>query len=169
MTNDRLLIDAFGRVREEVQRVLEGCDADTLAFRPDPAANSIGWLVWHLARVQDDHVADLAGTDQVWTAGGFADRFALPYPTSATGYGQRPEDVGAFSVRSPELLAAYLDAVHEATTAFLSTVADADLDRVVDRRFDPPVTLAVRLVSVLADDLQHVGQAAYVRGLAGRV
>lgn len=168
MTNDGLLVDAFGRVREEVHAVLEGCTPETLAYRPGPAANPIGWLVWHLARVQDDHVADLAGTEQVWVAGGFADRFGLPYPPSATGYGQRPEDVGAFSVRSPELLAGYLDAVHEATIAFLSTVGDTDLDRIVDTSFDPPVTLAVRLVSVLADDLQHVGQAAYVRGLAER-
>ena len=47
-------------------------------------------------------------------------------------------------------------------------VTDADLDRVVDERWDPPVTLAVRLVSVLADGLEHAGQAAYIRGVAER-
>ena len=168
MTNDQLLTDAFGRVREGAHRVLDACSPETLAFRPDPAANSIGWLVWHLTRVQDDHVAEVAGTEQVWTGGGWYGRLALPYEASATGYGQRSDEVGAFSVRSPELLAGYLDAVHEATIRFLATIGDADLERVVDRSWDPPVTLAVRLVRVLADDLQHVGQAAYVLGLAER-
>ena len=53
----------------------------------------------------------------------------------------------------------------QATVAYLATVAPEDLDRVVDERWDPPVTLGVRLVSVLSDDLQHAGQAAYARGL----
>ena len=55
--------------------------------------------------------------------------------------------------------------MHEATVAYLATVTPEDLDRIVDERWDPPVTLGVRLVSVVSDDLQHAGQAAYVRGL----
>lgn len=167
VTNGALLVDAFGRVREIVHGVLGAATPETVSYRPDPGANSIGWLCWHLARVQDDHVADLAGTEQVWTAGGFADRFALPYPPAATGYGHRPEEVGAFSATA-ESLVAYLDAVHQATVAFLDRIGDADLDRVVDTSWDPPVTMGVRLVSVLSDNLQHAGQAAFVAGLAAR-
>ena len=70
-------------------------------------------------------------------------------------------------VPSAQLLLDYAGAVHERTTQFLRSLTDEDLDLVVDRRWDPPVTLGVRLVSVLADDLQHAGQAAYVRGLLG--
>ena len=166
MTPAGLLIDAFGRIRDVTHRVLDGLDEDALTHRPGPDANPIGWLVWHQLRVQDDHVADVAGTEQVWTAQGFADRFALPYDTDATGYGQTSADVGAFSA-SAELLADYADAVTEATVGYLKGVEADDLDRVVDTSWDPPVTLAVRLVSVIGDDLQHLGQAAYVKGLLG--
>jgi hypothetical protein len=121
--------------------------------------------VWHLTRIQDDHVADVAGTEQVWTSAGWADRFGLPFEPADTGYGHGAEQVAAVRVPSADLLTGYHDAVHERTVAYARTLVDADLDRVVDHRWDPPVTLGARLVSVLADDLQHAGQAAYVRGL----
>jgi hypothetical protein len=162
-----LLVDAYGRVAEEVGAVLDGLEVEGLAWRPDPAANSIGWLVWHLTRVQDDHISEVAGLEQAWTAEHWYERFGLPFPPEATGYGQSAEDVGAVRVEAG-LLAGYFDAVHGRTVGFLTGVTDGDLSRVVDERWDPPVTLGVRLVSVVGDDLQHVGQAAYLRGLISR-
>jgi hypothetical protein len=164
---NELLTDSFERVRESVHRVLEGLDEQDLAFRPDDEANTIGWLVWHLTRVQDDHVADVAGRDQVWTAHGWAGRFALPFDETATGFGHTAADVALVRV-SADLLAGYYDATHEQTLDYVGGLADADLDRVVDERWDPPVTLAVRLVSVFNDDAQHIGQAAYLRGILDR-
>jgi Protein of unknown function (DUF664). len=161
------IIDLFGRVREEVHAVLMGADAETLGFRADPDANTIAWLVWHLTRVQDDHIAHAYDAEQLWTAEGWADRFALPFPATATGYGQSAHDVGQVQVVA-DLLRGYHDAVSDRTLELLRETSADDLDRVVDTRWDPPVTLAVRLISVASDDLQHVGQAAYVRGLAGR-
>jgi uncharacterized damage-inducible protein DinB len=163
-----LLVDAFSRVRESVHDVLDGLDPNDLLLRVDRAANPIGWLVWHLTRVEDDHIADAAGTDQVWTAQDFVTRFDLPYDAKAHGYGQSTEQVGAFNVKSVELLLAYHDAVHEQTIRYVEKLSDTDLDRVVDKRWDPPVTLGVRLLSVISDALQHAGQAAYVRGIARR-
>jgi uncharacterized damage-inducible protein DinB len=162
-----LLTDGFDRVRETVQQVLDGLDEDKLAFRPDADANPVGWLVWHLTRVQDDHVADVAGGQQIWTAGGWVERFRLPFGVGAIGYGQSSQEVGQLRA-SAEMLAGYQDAVHRATVDYLATLADGDYRRVVDTRWDPPVTLAVRLVSVLNDTTQHAGQAAYVRGLIDR-
>jgi hypothetical protein len=162
-----LLTDAFSRIRDTVHHVVEGLDQGALAHRPDGAGNSIGWLVWHLSRIQDDHVAQVAGTDQVWTAGGWAERFGLPLPEGDTGYGHSAEQVESLGTVPGELLSAYYDAVHDATLGYLSGLADTDFERVVDRSWDPPVTLGVRLVSVVNDDLQHAGQAAYLRGLLG--
>jgi len=167
MTAD-LLADALGRVREVVHEVAAGLTAEQLAFRPGSRANSIGWLLWHLTRIQDDHVAAVAGTEQAWTANGWAARFGLPFGDAETGWGQTPEAAGAVRVASADLLTGYHDDVHAASVAFVATVTDAELERVVDERWDPPVTLGVRLVSVLADDLQHAGQAAYLRGLLPR-
>lgn len=162
-----LLVDGYGRIQEEVRRVLRGVDDDLLTVVPEPGANTIAWLVWHLTRVQDDHLADAFGGRQVWTSGGWAERFALPLPAEDTGYGHSATEVAA--VRVPgALLLEYHEAVHARSVELLSAVAPADLDRVVDTRWDPPVTLGVRLVSVLADDLQHAGQAAYLRGLLAR-
>lgn len=163
-----LLVDAYGRIAEIVRDAVDGLDADELAFRPDPEANSIGWLVWHLARVQDAQVADVAGRDQTWMSGGWAERFALPFDESATGYGQSPEDVASLEGVTSELLLGYLDAVRSATLSYLAGLDDPELDRVVDEDWTPPVTLAARLVSVLSDDLQHAGQASYLAGLVAR-
>lgn len=162
-----LLVDGFVRVRELAHSILEDLTEDDLGFRAGPDANPISWLVWHLTRVQDQQIADVAGTEQRWTAEGWVDRFALPFDRTATGYGQPPGEAGALRV-APALLAAYHDAVHAMTVEFLRGVRDDDLDRVVDTRWDPPVTLGVRLVSILADDLEHAGQASYVKGLLGR-
>jgi uncharacterized damage-inducible protein DinB len=163
-----VLVDAFTRVQDSVHDAVEGLSGDDLLLRIDRAANPIGWLVWHLSRVEDDHLADAAGIEQVWTAKGFAERFDLPYSTDAHGYGQSSDDVAAFKVVSADLLLAYHDAVHEQTIRYVKTLTDADLDRVVDKRWDPPVTLGVRLMSVISDALQHVGQAAFIRGIARR-
>jgi DinB superfamily len=162
-----LLVDAFGRIQEMVHHAVAGLTPSELAYRPDPDANSIAWLVWHLTRVQDDHVADVAGVPQVWTAQRWAERFALPFDTAAIGYGHNSEEVGAVRAGVDELLG-YYDAVHGETVRYVSGLGDADLDRVVDERWDPPVTLGVRLVSVVNDDVAHAAQAAYVRGLLER-
>ncbi|GGC17496.1 mycothiol transferase [Cellulomonas carbonis] len=163
----QLLVDGFGRVREEVHGVLDGLDEGALAHRPPRAdgtsGNSVAWLVWHLTRVQDDHVADAFDSQQVWLDG-WAERAGLPLPPEDTGYGHGSDDVEAV-VLGADVLRGYHDAVHDRTVGLVGSLAPRDLDRVVDRSWDPPVTLGVRLVSVLSDDLQHVGQAAYLRGL----
>jgi hypothetical protein len=163
-----VLRDGFGRIPDSVRAAVSGLTADELNHRPDPDANSIAWLIWHLTRVQDDHVAEVAERQQVWTAQGWARRFGLDLDDAATGYGQDGAEVAAVRVDDPELLVGYHDAVHEQTRDVLAGLTDADLDRIVDDRWDPPVTLGVRLVSVVDDDAQHVGQAAYLRGLLER-
>jgi len=167
-TSSELLIEAYERVGQIVHRVVDGVDEATLTARVDPEANSIAWLVWHLTRIQDDHVAHVAGREQVWTARGWIGRFALPFDASATGYGQTSDEIGQVRGVPAEVLAGYYDDVQAASTAYLRELNDDELDRVVDTRWNPPVTLGVRLVSVLADDLQHAGQAAYVKGLIER-
>ncbi|MEU3743286.1 DUF664 domain-containing protein [Streptomyces sp. NPDC032198] len=168
MNTAELLADAFDRVQGEVHAAIDGLSSEDLAFRPDDKANSIVWLVWHLTRVQDDHVADAAGREQVWTAQGWSDRFQLPLGEEETGYGHTAKQVASLSGVSADQLRGYYDAVHEQTLSFVRALDDAALDRVVDEHWTPHVTLGVRLISVISDDLQHTGQAAYVRGLLER-
>ncbi|SCL23587.1 Protein of unknown function [Micromonospora rhizosphaerae] len=163
-----LLTEAYDRVPELVGSAVDGLTPEQLRRAPAPGANPVGWLVWHLTRIQDHHVADLLGEEQVWVSGDWAGRFGLPADPDDTGYGHTPARVAAVRPDSAEVLVDYHRAVVERTRAFLRGLRPADLDRVVDEAWDPPVTLGVRLVSVLADDLQHAGQAGYVRGLIER-
>ncbi|MYS08573.1 DUF664 domain-containing protein [Streptomyces sp. SID6041] len=167
MNSAGLLVDSFGRIQEAVHEAVEGLTEEQLATRIDPDANSIAWLVWHLTRVQDDHLAGAFDTDQLWEADGWRDRFGLPFGRGATGYSQSSAEVGRVRA-SADLLLAHYDAVHARTVDLVRPVTNADLDRIVDTAWDPPVTLGARLVSVIAEDLQHAGQAAFVRGVVER-
>jgi hypothetical protein len=160
-----LLVDSFTRIADLVRGLADGLEPEVATYRVDSEANPPAWLLWHLSRVQDDHVAGLAGTPQVWPA--WRDRFRLPFDDDATGYGQSPDEVGQVRV-SAELLAGYHAEVHAATLRYVERITEAELARVVDERWDPPVTASARLVSVIGDLLQHLGQAAYVVGVAER-
>lgn len=159
-----LLAELFGRVDDEIEGAIDGLSADQLATAPAPGANTIGWLVWHLMRVQDNHVADAAGSDEVWSSAGWHKRFGLPFSEKATGYGHSRDDVDTVHVTA-ELLVGYAQAVSDVTLRYVQELTDTDLNRIVDSSWDPPVTLGVRLISVIGDDLKHLGQAEYVRGL----
>ncbi len=162
-----VFLELYGRIPPLARGAVDGVDLDRLTEPPSPGANPIAWLVWHLARVQDDHVADLLGVDQLWVDGDWARRFGLEPAPGNTGYGHSADEVAAVRPEGPEVLRDYLEAVDARTRAMLESLVPADLDRIVDRRWDPPVTLGVRLVSIADDSLQHAGQAAYVRGLLG--
>jgi uncharacterized damage-inducible protein DinB len=165
MQANEVLIDLFGRLPHLVHEAVDGLTPEQLATAPAEGANTVAWLIWHLTRVQDEHVAHVSGGNQAWTSGDWPDRFGLDPDPSDIGYGHTPEQVAAVRPESAELLVAYYESVHANTIDFLEGLSDGDLDRVVDTNWDPPVTLGVRLASVLDDDLQHAGQAAYLRGL----
>jgi len=168
MNASDILSDAFERIRGLVHGTVSGLDAEALTWRPDPTANTIAWLVWHLTRIQDDHVADIAAHEQVWSTAGWAEQFGLEPGTTEHGYGHTPDQVASVRPANALVLTDYHDRVADQTQRYLEKVDADELDRVIDRSWDPPVTAGVRLVSVVSDDLQHVGQAAYVLGLYRR-
>src|SRR5258705_11056607 len=127
MTSAELLVDMFERIREDVHGAVRGLTPDQLALRIDPDANSIAWLVWHLTRIQDDHVAAAAGHEQVWTAGGWAARFGLPFDDSEIGYGQDAAAVAAGRVEAGEGLTGYHEAVPQRTGGYARPVNARDM------------------------------------------
>lgn len=163
-----VLTDAFDRIRELVEASVDGLDAEQLAWRPDPGANSIAWLVWHLTRIQDDHVAELAGAEQKWTQDGWAQRFGRPADPGDTGFVHTAEQVAAIRPDGPDVLRDYHADVAGRTRDYLATIDAEMLDEIVDASYDPPVSVGVRLVSVISDNLQHAGQARYLRGMLDR-
>lgn len=162
-----LLLELFGRIPPLARDAVDGLDAQQLAHAPSAATNPIGWLIWHGTRVQDHHVSEILGAEQLWATGEWARRCGLEADASDTGYGHSPADVARVRPEDPEVLVGYLDAVDQRTRTMLAALTPSELDRIVDRRWDRPVSLGVRLVSIADDGLQHVGQAAYLRGLLG--
>jgi len=161
-----LITDAYGRVLEALEQALGGLTEDDLNLQPHPDCNSMGWLAWHLTRVQDDHVADLMGQEQLWVKDGWYARFNRAPDPKDIGWGHSSEDVAAFRSPDVETLLEYHRAVLERTKRYIATLSAADLDRELNEPwFQPLPTVGVRLVSVVSDGLQHVGQAAYLRGL----
>ena len=166
METTELLTDTFGRIRELYVGIAADLTPEAAHHRPDGTGNPIAWLLWHTARVQDDHVAGLAHSRQAWHDG-WAEGFGLPLDVDDIGYGHTSEQVDSVRIEDLGPLVEYHEAVHQLTLDYLGGLDADELDRVVDRRWDPPVTAGVRLVSVVGDCLQHLGQAAYVKGLAG--
>ena len=165
-----LLQELFGRVREHVDEAVDGLDAADLTATLAPGTNPIGWLVWHLTRVQDDHVAELLERPQIWVTEDVGRNFGVASDPDNTGYGHGPQDVADVRPVDAAALIDYYRVVAARTDDLLAGMTEDELDRVIDERWDPPVTVGVRLVSVADDDIQHAGQAKYLRGLlaAGR-
>ena len=168
MDVSELIAELFSRVHGHVHGVLDGLATEDLVAVPEPGSNPIGWLLWHLTRVQDMHVAEILEQDQVWVEPGWAERFGLEPDPANVGYGHSPEQVVAVRPESPEAIRDYYAEVEERTKTLVAALTVESLDRIVDTRWDPPVTLGVRLVSIADDDIQHAGQAAYVKGLLQR-
>jgi Protein of unknown function (DUF664) len=160
-----LAIDGLSRVEEAMRMTLNGLAASQLMYRPAESANSIAWLAWHLTRVEDDHISELAGRPQAWVADGWHARFGKPADPQDTGFGYTAEQVAALRIDGPQLLLEYHATVHRRSIEFLQMVSCSDMDRIIDTNWDPPVTMGVRLISVVDDCAQHVGQMAYIRGL----
>jgi hypothetical protein len=163
MTNE-ILIDEFNRIKDVVHKTVKGLSDDDLTYFLEEVPNSVAWQVWHLTRIQDNHIASFLNLEQVWTGSGWYEKFGLPFDKNATGWGQTAKETKQVKVNG-KLLLGYLDEVTDVTVKCINSLADSDYKKIVDKHWDPPVTLAVRLVSVLSDDFQHAGQAAFLKGL----
>jgi hypothetical protein len=160
-----LIVDGYDRLPDLMKEVLAGLRAADLDWQPGGDCNSLGWTAWHLTRVQDSQIADLAGKEQRWIEDGWHRKFDRAADPDDTGYGHTPAEVRAFRSPSVKVQFDYLRATVERTREYLAAVDSADLDRELDEPYRPRPTVGVRIVSILADCHQHAGEASYIRGL----
>lgn len=165
MDSIEVLRDATDRPGQALAMFVDRLDPVLLNAHRGEHPNSIAWLLWHAARQMDVQLAHLAATDQVWAEQGFRERFALPKVGDTIGYGHSPEQARQIRVDDAGLLVDYLRATSSAMQDYLGTLGTGDLDTVVDDSYDPPVTIGVRLISIIDDAVAHVAQAAYVTGM----
>ena len=169
METGDVLVEAYQRIRQLVRQSTLGLNTEQLTFRPDQESNSIAWLVWHLTRIQDDHLSAIDGSKQVWVTSAWAAELGLPADPSNLGQGDGPVEVAAVQPRGPEVLLGYHDEVMDHSVSYLRSISASELDRIIDHSYTPPVSVGVRLVSVLSDNLQHAGQARYLRGMLDHI
>ena len=168
MESKDLLTDAYGHIKRIVHQTVEGLDADKLSWRPEEGANSIAWLVWHLTRVQDGHLATTTGLEEAWITDDWASKFGKSADAAINGQGDGPDDVAGLQADAETLLG-YHDFVHGRTANYLTSMPADDLERIIDTSYDPPVKAGIRLVSIIQDNMQHAGQARYLRGIIDRM
>ena len=161
-----MLSGAYGGILRVLGYTLEGLNEEDLNWQPKPDCNSIGWLVWHLTRWQDVQISNFMGEEQLWIKDGWHARFNRPPDPKDIGFGHSSEDVTSFKSPDVSNLLEYHRAVLERSKRFISNLSTADLDRELNEPWYQPLpTVSVRLISVMSDSLQHVGQVSYVRGL----
>ena len=166
MDANGIIADGLSRGRGVLRRALDGLDDAALAYRPAEHTNPLGWLVWHIVRLEDDHVASLLGTGQLWTEDGWHERFEMPPDGSDFGTRQTLDQVNAVKAPSGDLPLNYYNAVAERTDRYLETLTEVDLDRVLDEpQFQPLPTVGVRINSLIHHVAHHAGQIDYLRGL----
>lgn len=160
-----LLRDLTSRPRDAAERLRHQLNPVTLNARPGGHPNSVAWLLWHTGREIDVQLADLVGGEQVWTAGGFDQRFDLGPAGDAVGYGHTDAEARRIVIEDGGGVLDYVHATLTAMDDYLGTLSAAALDDIIDEQWDPPVTRGARLVSIVDDAIQHLAQAAYVLGM----
>jgi len=165
-TWQKMMMDAYSRIPERLEPVLTGLSKADLEWRPGPFANSIGWLAWHLARGQDKQIAVLMGKEQLWVKDGWYKKFKRSANPTDTGYGHSVAEVKAFRSPGSKMQMDYVRAVSARTKRYILSLKPAELNwKLNEPQWKPIPTVGVRIVSILGDGQQHLGQAAYIRGL----
>ena len=159
-----ILHNAATRPAEAAQRLRASLSSEVLNAHLGDHDNSVAWLLWHTGREIDVQTADLAGTSEAWSHEGYAQLTGIGAVGDGLGLGHTTGEAREITSDQGDALVDYVAAATDALLAYISTLTDADLDEVIDENWDPPVTRGVRLVSIIDDAAQHVGQAAYAVG-----
>lgn len=164
MNAAELYLETIKRSDESLKRALEELSVEELQNQPaGPGSNPIGWLVWHLTQTRDSIIAGVAGEPTIWERDGWGARFGMEGELPRFV----PADVHTFDPKSFETLVGYFDAVAEHTAQVIGRLSEADAARLVESTIPgrPPQSVGSRLSAVLNDNIQHIGQVAYLRGL----
>ncbi len=162
-----LITDYFIRISDELERVLDGLTIEDLNKQPVPGANSIGWLAWHLTRSDDRNLSELYRKQQLWIKDRWHERFGRVPDPSETGVGHNSEEMVSFESPDGKTILKYHHAVLERAKKYIeNNLSEAELKRrVKSPTLKNTNTVRGRLLGIVSEGFQHVGQAAYVRGL----
>ena len=165
MSVKEFIREAMQLTRKDLLDNIRDLTAEELAWRPAPHSNSIGFLAWHITRVEDGWIQrPIQRKLHLWVADKWAERFGMPEEQRDMGYGYTVEQLQAFKTPSLELLLGYSQAVRDATLAFLDTWDPAS-DAIEVRAPWGTMTVATTFQQLIWELNQHGGQIAYVKGI----
>ena len=154
---------ALDEYTDELRRAVEGLTPAERRFQPTPDSHHIDFVLWHMARVEDNWVQEFGrGVGSVWERGGWAAKLRLP--EQGNGWGYTAGQVAELPQFDLELLNEYAEAVRAGTIEFLDGLSPDDLDRFPDPK-RPRACIGSMLSHVIVEESQHVGQVAYLRGI----
>ena len=163
MEFQQLLVMIFERVPQVLEKALDGLTQDDLDYLPKTDCNSIGWLTWHLIRVQDTAISRLMEKEQLWIADKWYSKFNRSADSTDRGVGHRSEEVSSFQSPDTNTFLNYYQAILKRTNEYISNLSTTELERETDIPRFP--TVGIYLASLTSEILQHLGQIAYLRGM----
>ena len=163
MTLDEFIVDALAREQELLLEAVQDLTPEELGWRAGPEANPIGWILWHMIRVEDMWFQFFVQRKtEIWERDGWNEMFGLP--TRDNGFGHTQEQVADFPVLDLAALLRYGEAVRQATLEYLETLGPEDY-AVVPREQRPEMSVGAIFRQIIGEVYQHQGHIAYLKGL----
>ena len=164
MTLNEFIEDAFNTEHEYLMDALGDLTADELMWRAGPEANPIGWILWHMTRIEDMWFQFfIQSQTEIWERDGWNEKFGLP--TRDNGFQHTLEQVADFPAYDLSEMTRYGEAVRSATLAYLKTVTSEQMDE-VPREARPEMSVGRIFRQVIGEIYQHQGHIAYLKGLS---
>ena len=163
MTLNEFIESALSQEHQFLTEAVQDLTPQELAWRAGPEANPIGWILWHMLRVEDFWVQFFAQRQlELWERDGWHQKFGLP--TRDTGFGHTTEQVASFPALDLSELLKYGEAVRASTLAYLRGLGPADF-QVIPRERRPDMSIGGMFRQIVGELFQHQGHIAYLKGL----
>lgn len=153
--------DCLEQVRIRLLGTCEGMNQEEVLWRPEPYANNIGFVLWHVTRAEDNLVMRLENGHALWVTGGWHEKFGQP--VNAPDPGDRM-GLRALAIPGLPVLLGYSQAVGEQTRRLLGELTVDRLDQPIGPS-QPGQTVTANLRHLITHRNNHHGQMDYIRGL----
>jgi hypothetical protein len=151
-------------LKRGVDRVTQDLTFEEIKWRPSCGCNSIGLLLFHIAKSEDSFVqARLQNKPEIWDSEKWYEKLDLPQTEAGAHY--TVDQVNAFPVRELKDIQAYYDAVREKTFSYLNGLSAKDLDKKHDLKYFGEVNTASIFSILVTHTAQHIGEISYLRGM----
>jgi len=150
-------------LKRSSSRTLDTLTQAELSWRPACGCNSLGLILFHIARSEDHFISEiLQKKPQIWVSGKWCERCNMDEAEAGAHY--TLDQVNAFCVPDKKAILDYYDAVRAGTVAYLECLDPADFDNKIKLPFGD-FNVAGIFSLIVAHTSQHIGEISYLRGM----